>query len=107
MKHHSENQGIANQQSHASRQAVGLATGDWLASFEQQQREASEQDHGELLAKRQRDDEAFRKICKDMDDFWKSPTGIACEIMFLVVPALPFLTLAGIVLIMMNHASSR
>lgn len=98
---HPENQGIANQQSLASRQTVGLAY------FEDQQRAASEQYQRELVAKRQCDDEAFRKICNDMDDFWKSPTGIACEIMTLLVPAMPFLMLAGIVIIAMNAASSR
>jgi hypothetical protein len=107
MNYHPENQGIANQQSLASRQTVGLATSDWLASFEQQQRAASEQYQREAAAKRQRDDEAFRKICKDMDDFWKSPTGIACEIMQLVAVALPILVPAAIVLMMLNHASSR
>jgi hypothetical protein len=74
----------------------------WMDSFEERQRSASEQYQRELAAKHQRDDEAFRKICKDMDDFWKSPTGIACEIAFLLVPMIPLLTIAAIVLIMLN-----
>jgi hypothetical protein len=107
MNYHPENQGIANQQSLASRQTVGLATGDWLASFEQQQRTAGEQYQRQMADKRQRDDEALRKICKEMNDFWNSPMGIACEIMQLVAVALPILVPAAIVLMMLNHASSR
>jgi hypothetical protein len=89
-----------------NKQQIQVAHHDnWLASFEQQQRAASEQHQRALQAKRQCDDEAFRKICKEMDDFWRSPTGIACEAMFLLVPIMPLLTIAAIVLIMLNAAT--
>jgi hypothetical protein len=102
MNYHPENQGIANQQSLASRQNVGLVSDRWLASFEEQQLYASEQYKRQMADKRQRDDEAIRKICKEMNDFWNSPMGIACEIMQLVVIALPIIVPAAIVLMMLN-----
>jgi hypothetical protein len=88
MNYHPENQGLANQQSLAGHQAVG-----------KKQCVAQEG--------RQRNDEAFRKICKDMQDFWESPTGIACETAYLLAAMLPILFPAALVAIAMYVASSR